>query len=242
MDGRKATLMTDLSKNPDNLVPFFDLVASNQKANMARFPAEFELMRRVNICLSTAGQNLINPKPVMAGVMFLRCQYAYKAAVGMALSGQVVKSFAMMRSCLEYAAYALTMYHDPGAEAVFMGRHVSSNQMKSQKEKFKISNVREVVAGFDTKLAELFKIFYERTIDFGGHANPHGTMSTTEMVGDNSFITVAMTVDDVMLRHAMKSSAQVGLTALFIFQHIFKAKFELLGIRAEMNALRATNL
>jgi hypothetical protein len=31
---------------------------------------------------------------------------------------------------------------------------------------------------------------------------------------------------------------QVGLAALFIFQHVFKAKFELLGIKAEMNRLR----
>jgi hypothetical protein len=39
----------------------------------------------------------------------------------------------------------------------------------------------------------------------------------------------------------MKSVAQVGLTTLFIFQHIFKANFELLGINAEMNALRSEN-
>jgi len=39
----------------------------------------------------------------------------------------------------------------------------------------------------------------------------------------------------------MKSVAQVGLAALFIFQHVFKAKFELLGIKAEMNRLRREN-
>jgi len=41
---------------------------------------------------------------------------------------------------------------------------------------------------------------------------------------------------------AMKSTAQVGLTALFIFQHIFKAKFEPLGIREEIDRLRGENL
>jgi len=40
----------------------------------------------------------------------------------------------------------------------------------------------------------------------------------------------------------MKNVAQVGLTALFIFQHIFKAKFELLGIREEMDKLRSEDL
>ena len=40
----------------------------------------------------------------------------------------------------------------------------------------------------------------------------------------------------------MKSVAQVGLTALFIFRHLSHAKFELLGIRAEMDRLRLRNL
>jgi hypothetical protein len=52
----------------------------------------------------------------------------------------------------------------------------------------------------------------------------------------------AFVTDPPILQHAMKSVAQVGLAALFIFQHIFEAKFELLGIRDEMNRLRHENL
>jgi len=59
---------------------------------------------------------------------------------------------------------------------------------------------------------------------------------------DNTIITYALSLEPKVLSHAMKSVAQIGLTALFIFQHIFKAKFELLGINAEMNALRNENL
>ena len=50
--------MVDLSANPDNLLPFLDLAASNQRANVARFPEPYQLIRRVNICLATAGKNL----------------------------------------------------------------------------------------------------------------------------------------------------------------------------------------
>jgi hypothetical protein len=63
-----------------------------------------------------------------------------------------------------------------------------------------------------------------------------------EFEPDSTIFTWAMTTDIKVLLHAMKSAAQVGLTALFIFQHIFKAKFELLGIRAEMDALRQEHL
>src|SRR5262249_18449083 len=82
-------------------------------------------------------------------------------------------------------------------------------------------------------------------IDFGGHPNPHATMSAAQIGhegSDNTIITYALSLEPKVLSHAMKSVAQIGLTALFIFQHIFKAKFELLGINAEMNALRNENL
>lgn len=92
-----------LSKTPDNLVPFLETVASNQKANILAHPQWYDLMRRVNICLATAGQNMVNPKPVMCGVLFLRCQYAYKTAAALSLAGQVSEAFVQMRSCLEYA-------------------------------------------------------------------------------------------------------------------------------------------
>jgi hypothetical protein len=181
----------------------------------------------------------------MAAILFLRCQYAYKAAAGMALSGQAVEAFVMMRSCLEYAGYALAIFNDPSLELVFMNRHVSTTDMQAQKQKFRIIEVKKVVESFDPKLAELFQRFYERSIDFGGHPNPHATFSAMEMPSDNptnSFTALAVVTDPTVLQHAMKSVAQVGLTALFIFQHIFKAKFELLGIRAEMDRLRHTNL
>jgi hypothetical protein len=70
--------MTDLGADPDNLTQFFELIAHNQNANAAKFSTPFLLLRRVNICLSAAGKNLINPKPMMAGVLFLRCQYTFR--------------------------------------------------------------------------------------------------------------------------------------------------------------------
>ena len=42
----------------------------------------------------------------------------------------------MMRSCLEYAGYALVMFADPTLEDVFFGRHVDDAGMKAQKQKF----------------------------------------------------------------------------------------------------------
>jgi hypothetical protein len=202
-------------------------------------------MQRVNDCFSIAGKTLRNPEPVMTGVLFLRAQYAYKTAAGMALAGQAVEAFVMMRSCLEYSGYALAIFNDPTLQEVFSNRHVDDASMKAQKQKFTIGEVRVVIATFDGKLAELFRQFYDRTIDFGGHPNPHAVFSAMSLEkegADHLIQTVSLSTDSTVLLHAMKSTAQVGLAALFIFQHIFKAKFEILGIRAEMDALRNASL
>jgi hypothetical protein len=240
----KLPPVTDLNASPDNLVPFFDLVAFNQKVSIAKYPEQYELLRRVNVCLSTAGKHLANANPMMCGVLYHRCQYAYKAAAGMSLSGQAVEVFVMARSCLEYAGYALTIFNKPDLQAIFAGRHVSAADMHAQKEAFLISKIKNAIESFDPHLARIFNELYQRSIDFGGHPNPHGTFSAMN-IEDNGPPFVSMTAfvtDAPILQHAMKSVAQIGLAALFIFQHVFKAKFELLGINAEMNKLRREKL
>lgn len=134
-------------------------------------------------------------------------------------------------------------FETPSLETVFINRHHGNAEMDAQKKKFKISEVRSTIARFDSKLAEHFNVFYQRTIDFGGHPNPHAAFSALKMdddkdAGSTSLTTLALSSDVTSLLHAMKSVAQVGLTVLYIFQHIFKARFELLGIRAEIDALR----
>jgi hypothetical protein len=219
----------------DDLTQFLQVVNSNQMGNFARFPDEYCLTRRVNDCFSTGGEHLINPTPAATGMLFLRSQYAYKTTVGMALAGQVVEAFVMMRSCLEYAGYALVMFADPTLEDVFFGRHADDAGMKAHQTQFKPGKIRAAIATFDKKLAEIFKKLYDRAIDMGGHPNPLAVCNAAQM---ESFgiRTLALSIEEAPLLDAMKSTARVGLTALFIFQHIFK------GLRPELDSLRQVYL
>jgi hypothetical protein len=54
----------------------------------------------------------------------------------------------------------------------------------------------------------------------------------------NGLLTLALSAEEKMLLHAMKSTSQVGLAALFVFQHIFKAEFESRGVSRERELLR----
>jgi hypothetical protein len=79
--------VADLSSNPDNLIPFLELVAANQKANIANFPGPYQLIRRVNICLSTASKHLINPGlrgiewVILGGISLENCAFARFSAL-----------------------------------------------------------------------------------------------------------------------------------------------------------------
>ncbi len=179
----------------------------------------------------------------VGALLFLRCQYAFKTAAGLALAGQVTEAFVMLRSVLEYAGYALLIHENLELQNVWLGRHVSPTSKKSQQDAFQISKVKLAVKGHDTKLSEIFNEHYEHTIDFGGHPNPHAVLGAMRMDEDGSqksLMALALSSDPKMLQHALKSVAEMGLTSLYIFQHIYTAKFELLGIRKIMQDLRAT--
>jgi hypothetical protein len=224
-----------------SLQKFLDTIHANQQANRVNFPQWYAIIERIDECFVRAGKNLTNPKPVITGNLLLRCQYAFKTGAGMALAGQVVEVFVMLRSALEYAGYCLTIYETPALENVFIGRHMSASEMRAQKEAFKISAIRAAIRRHDEKLAELFDDLYQRSIDFGGHPNPHGSFSAMvldDSGGEAGMTTLAISNDPTTLAHALKNTAQVGLTALHILQHVFTAKFELLGIRHDLEVLR----
>jgi hypothetical protein len=222
------------------------MLRSGQQVNRANFPVWWDILQRLDGCFLSAGKNLVNPKPVMAGNFLLRCQYAFKTAVGMALAGQVVEVFVMQRSVLEYAGYSLTIFAKPELDGVFVLRHLGLDEMKAQKEAFKIGAVRTAIGRYDSKLADVFDENYQRSIDFGGHPNPHASFSAAvldEREGETGMTVLAISNDAKMITAALKSTAQVGLTALLLFlQHVFKEKFELLGIRQEIEAFMNTGM
>jgi hypothetical protein len=124
-----------------SLQEFFDTLRSAQQANRAKFADWYDIIERIDRCFVRAGKSLIKLQSPMTGVFLLRCQYAFKAAAGMALAGQVVEAFVMQRSVLEYAGYCLVIFQTPSLEGVFLGRHASAEAMKTQKEAFTIGAV-----------------------------------------------------------------------------------------------------
>jgi hypothetical protein len=225
----------------DSLQKFFDAVHSKQSVNRVQFPQWYEVIELTDDCFARAGTDIMNPKPFTTTALLGRCQYAYKAAAGLALAGQVNEAFVMLRSVLEYAGYCLTIYENPSLQRVFLDRHSGESEMKAQKLAFQIKTVRASVGRHDAALADTFDQLYQRTIDFGGHPNPYGSVGTTvfdELDGETAMTVVAFSNDPLIVEFGLRSTAQAGLTALFILLHVFKEKFELLGIRQVIDVLK----
>jgi hypothetical protein len=89
----------------DYLTQFLERVYDNQRGNHQKFAGPYVII----VMLPSAGIILETPM-APTGVLFLRSQYAYKTAAGMTLAGQATETFVMLRSCLEYAGYALAMF------------------------------------------------------------------------------------------------------------------------------------
>ena len=126
--------------NEKSLASFLEMVRSNQLANQTNHADWYAIIKTIDDCFVRGGSNLVNPAPVMSGILFLRCQYAFKTAAGLALAGQVTETFVLLRSVLEYAGYALLIHDNPALQDIWLGRHVSPEAKRAQKDAFKISD------------------------------------------------------------------------------------------------------
>ena len=199
-----ATSNTDKS-----LASFIARVQANQEGNRERFPDQYRIIERVDACLVSASKHLAYAKPLFIGPMFLRAHYAYKTAASMTLAGQVPESFVVMRSCLEYAGYALAIFADPqledepSREQVFVNRHADEASMRIQKQEFQIIKIEKTIASCDQKLANIFRFLYDRSINYGAHPNPHGMLTAMNMDKEDekitSITTLALTVEPLPL-------------------------------------------
>jgi len=53
-----------------SLQDFFDTLRSAQQATRAKFPVWYDIIERIDRCFVRAGENLINPKPVVTGTAY----------------------------------------------------------------------------------------------------------------------------------------------------------------------------
>lgn len=225
----------------DSLSDFMEAAHQNRFATFVNKNGAYTRLSRLDACFLRIATDWTNPKSFITPHLFLRSHAAYRAACEHALGGQLAELFPEVRACLEYASYALHLHSNPGLEEVWLRRHDDAAAMKEVKDEFKISNVRATLKKANVHAANVFDQLYQRAIDFGGHPNERaitGNLAVEERVSGTEFQQIYLHGDGLALDHGIKTTAQTGVCALEILREVFTARFELLGVRAELLRLR----
>jgi len=244
---RKVTIDVPEQWDKDPLSAHWAACSSNMVTNFATGSDEIRYMQAVDSLFVKITTNLINSKELVVALLLLRTHSAYRAATVLAASGMSTDIYATLRTVLETAGYALIMHDTPGMAATWLERHTDDAHMAAVKSKYNVGAIKKAITekAKDAGLLKVFEALYTRTIDMGGHPNERSLTSTMTLTEDEQrkvFNVEYIQGNTLGVKLAMKTAAQVGLCALYIFQHTMKARFEILGLREEMNKLRQSGL
>jgi hypothetical protein len=226
----------------DELSKFLDRAHQNQYATFAKKRDAMTKLIAIDAQFAKVTKGWLNPQSEIVAMLFIRCHGAYRTACGLAMSGQAAECYVQCRSVLEHAAYAVHINRNPSLGKVWLDRHHPDEAgMKASKKAFRHVAVSKSVTAANRHAAERFETMYQWTIDFGGHPNERavtGNMKMTKQPDRREMLAILQHGDGPQLDMALKTTARCGSIALELFETIYSAKFELLGIKAAMLDLR----
>lgn len=225
----------------DALTEFLEAAHQNRFATYANKKREYQRLSEIDECFSDIERAWTNPANLITPLLFIRCHAAFRATCEHAMAGQTVDSFVSLRNLIETAGYALHIHRNPDLGEIWLRRHHDQAGMNAVKREFMISKVRESIRSTNKAGDDVFELLYERSIDFGGHPNERaitGSLKANRIESGSNFRIIMLHEDGLPLDHALKSAAQAGVCALDIMGDVFPARYELLGVRERIPALK----
>jgi hypothetical protein len=225
----------------DSLSEFINDAFGNTLATFAQKKPQYSILSTIDSCFDKITTNLSITTEVLEPLFLIRSHSAYRAGCQLAMSGQSTESFCVLRSCLEFGLYGLHIANDGNLGEIWLKRHETEESLKRVRGKFSNRAVIESLRTLDETLHETVKVLYERTIDYGGHPNERSITSNLTMKVDDEDLKIrqySLAGDSLVLEHGLKSAAQIGLSALYMFRHIYREKFDILGVTPTLDKLR----
>ena len=225
----------------DELTNFLDTARVNQFATFANKIAETKRIVEIDETFLNVVKELSNPMYLSAPFLLLiRAHSAYRLAASCAFSGQAAELHPLLRLMLEQGGYASLIFRKPKLQDVWMDRKANPSKVKKE---FTTGNIRRILAPSDANLKSCFDELYEEAIEFGAHPNEMSvtaSIKVEEHEGLETFKTLYLHPDGIVLDHSLRSLTRVGMCVLLLFHNIFPQLFELSGTSsALMNYRRA---
>ena len=225
----------------DSLSAFIETVKNNIYATFANHRAVFNRIQKIDEAFRFAVDHLYNTKEWFPSFFLLRAHSAYLGAARLSLSFQVGEAYMVLRGCLENALYGFFFYKNPKKAHLWYERHDSIIKRKEVRREFQIKRMIEALKEENNQVAQVATILYERCIDYGAHPNERSISSVLEKSeeGRNIYFTIYYLPGDTLPAKAcLKTTAQVGVCCLRVFELIFKTRFELMGLSDRVKELQ----
>lgn len=187
------------------------------------------------------GQYPLNEsKDYFPGVFAIKAHCSYRVAAHLVLNTQLYEAYMVLRGCLEAALYRFHFWRNPDKASIWFERHHDDESLRKVRREFQIRTLIDDFRSHDQKTGQAFDTLYNRTIDYGAHPNVYALMTSLNLKSEaktHTFEVKYFNSDRIPMDLALKTTPQVGLTVLRVFENIFSTRFELLGINKEVEKL-----
>ena len=230
----------------DPLSNYFAQAEFNERACSLRYPDIYDLLRRTDAAfgrLNEAIEKDDQDRLLMPRILVVRTRSSLLAAIRLGMSGQMPEAFALLRSAIENAWYALHIANDPDnttRSELWLRRNESADAKRRCQQAFTVRQVRETHEAVDPATAKQFHELYEMSIDFGAHPNQlgaMGAMATSEVENRTTFNVGILHPAPLQLLMTMRMAIAVGIGALKVFERIFPERTKLISLDCEVEGL-----
>jgi len=225
----------------DEVTKHLDTMRNNSYATFANLTPEFRKLLEIDKAFRLVCENLSHSDDWFSSFFIIRSHSSWLSAVSLSTSAQIPDTYVVLRAALESALYGLHISKNPELKEVWLQRGESSQHNTKVREQFKFRPLIDTLDNENSKEAEVAKKLYNQCIDDGAHPNERGFMGNLNMEkngGDVHFTVKYLNPEPLPLRLALKSTARVGVCILGIFSHVYKKRFEILGITDQLPNLR----
>lgn len=175
--------------------------------------------------------------------MLVSAHAAFRGAAEFALQGRSCESMVLMRSCLEHAMYGVHFHRYPALIEVWAHRGDGEKQKKAVRKNFKPTEMLDGIAALNNAIGERARSLYERTIDMGAHPNEVGFFGRLNIAdapsGEGKLFQVKyLQGGEPAHLHALQTAAQIGVCTLECFWLVYRDRYEILGVKADIDALK----
>jgi len=224
----------------DSLSAFIEVANRNTFRVFVHLKDWFIRLQEIDAVFEKFGENMLNIPLFYEPFLFVRSHSSYRAAIRLASSGQIPEAFSLLRGGLEYALYGFYLNKFPAEIQTWVDRDNSEAGKKKARRQLTFSKMLSELDKSSTSTGKVARHLYELTIDVGAHPN-RKTITLAmkrEESDENVIIDLAqMNTDPMMLTMVLKTSVQVGICTLKIFNLVFPERFDLLGISDEIEKL-----